>query len=167
MKIIYAILGVLLYGGAAAQLPKVYAKHYEGDRLGITVVYEKLKPAAPDTAKKFLLITGIRFTACNERGTPKKSFVETLTSIDAAVQQQINLLGTGVKAGTFTYNCSQLGYYYLSDTADVRAVLETFYKQNFPEYGSHIYLRPDPQWEAYLKYLYPDESRGAVLPPLR
>ena len=51
MKIIYAILGVLLYGGAAAQLPKVYAKHYEGDRLGITVVYEKLKPAAPDTAK--------------------------------------------------------------------------------------------------------------------
>ncbi len=164
MKVLSAIFGTLLCGSALAQQAPAYTKKYDG-RPGVTTVNQELRSMAPDAAKKFLLITGITFGECDRKGQPKKKFSETLATIDDATKQQLGMLGVAVRAGSFTYNCTQLGYYYLSDTADVRMVLETFYKQNFPEYTRHIHMRPDPQWEVYLRYLYPDVRRTAMPPP--
>lgn len=162
---IYAILAMMTCSPALAQDETAYTLKYDNGRPGTTSVNEALKAAAPDASKAFLLITGIRFGDCDKKGQPKKDFRETLLSIDDAIGRQIQLMGNSAKAAAFTYDCSRLGYYYLKDTADMRTVLETFYKQNFPEYPYQIHMRPDPQWQVYLRSLYPDKDRGAVLPP--
>lgn len=164
-KMTYLVLAMLVCGWAYSQEKTTYTFKYGNGRPGVTVVDTALRAVAPDTSKTFLLITGLTFTECDKKGQPQKNFRETLASIDDAISRQIQLLGNSLKAAHFTYNCSRLGYYYLRDTADMRTVLETFYRQNFPEYPYQIQMRPDPQWEVYLKHLVPDKSRGAVLPP--
>lgn len=162
MKIISTVLGVLLCCSAAAQEDVTYMHKYGNGRPGVTTVTPELKP---DAGRPYLLITGISFSECDKKGAPKKDFRETLVSIQDATSRQIELLGNSTKVGGFTYDCRQLTYYYLKDTADMRTVLETFYKQNFPEYPYQIHMRPDPRWDVYGKHLYPDKGRGAVLPP--
>lgn len=165
MKWMYLAMGILAAGGASAQDEITYTRQYEKGGTGVTAVNPALKANAPDAAKTFVLITGITFTECDKKGQPKRKFRETLTTITDALTRQIQLLGNSVQAGHFTYNCNRTGYYYLKDTADMRTVLETFYRQNFPEYPYHIHMRPDPQWSAYLQYLYPDKTRAPALPP--
>ena len=150
-----------------AQDETSYTLRYANGRSGTTVVNPALKAAAPDASKPFLLITGISFSECDKKGHPKRSFRETLQSIDDATSRQVQLLGNTVKAATFTFDCSSTLYFYMKDTADMRTVLETFYRQNIPEYPHQITLRADPKWEVYLGNLYPHKNRQAGPPPRR
>lgn len=167
MKMMQTLLMMLLLAAPAiAQEPATYTRKYNG-KTGLMSLNGSLKAGAPDAGKTFLLITGITFPECDGKGLPKKGFRETLQTIDDATTRQLQLLGIAVKAAGFTYNCNQRGYYYLSDTADVRTVLETFYRQNFPQYAWQVHMRPDAEWDVYQRYLYPAMTGNAPLPPLQ
>ncbi|WP_173002926.1 DUF695 domain-containing protein [Chitinophaga sp. SYP-B3965] len=123
---------------------------------GITLVNMSLKEKAPVKDQGFVLITGVSFSQCKD-GLPTPEMIETLQSMDDALVRQVSLLGTTTFAGTWTHNCERLNYFYIRDSMDVRFSLQTFYKDNFPEFKTYINIRFDPEWEGYLKFLYPND----------
>src|SRR5690606_31191733 len=47
---------------------------------------------------------------------------------------------------------------YVTDSVSIRAELSEFYKTEFPAYKYFIDIKFDPEWEAYLQFLYPNEE---------
>ncbi|SIN66930.1 TIGR01619 family protein [Chitinophaga niabensis] len=132
-----------------------YIASYEKG-LGITLLNMSLKEKAPVKDQGFVLITGVTFSDCKD-GLPTPEMVETLQSIDDALARQVSFLGKTTFAGSWTHNCERLLYFYLQDSMDVRFSLQTFYKDNYPAFKHYINIRHDPEWEGYLKFLYPNE----------
>lgn len=123
---------------------------------GITLVNMSLKEKAPVKEQGFVLITGVRFSLCKD-GLPTPEMLETLQPIDDALARQVSFLGKTTFAGTWTHDCERLNYFYIQDSMDVRFSLQTFYKDNFPDFKYYINIRHDPEWDGYLKFLYPNE----------
>lgn len=123
---------------------------------GITLVNMSLKEKAPVKDQGFVLITGVTFTDCKD-GLPTPEMQETLQAIDDALARQVSFLGKTTFAGSWTHNCERLLYFYIQDSMDVRFSLQTFYKDNYPDFKYYINIRHDPEWEGYLKFLYPNE----------
>jgi len=81
-----------------------------------------------------------------------------LHSISDKVRSTIDGLKQNKSAGTFSYQCSRMDYYYIKDTANIRKYLEDAFKTSFPKYEYMIEIKNDPDWEAYLTFLYPNEE---------
>lgn len=157
-KLICFLLLLTICENAAAQVEdhwESYIAAYEKGA-GITLVNMSLKEKAPVKDQGFVLITGVTFTQCKD-GLPSPEILETLQSIDDALVRQVSFLGKTTFAGNWTHNCERLNYFYLQDSMDVRFSLQTFYKDNFPEFKYYINIRHDPEWQGYLQFLYPNE----------
>lgn len=157
-KLICVLFFSLACGNAFAQEEdhwETYLAAYEKGP-GITLVNMSLKEKAPVKEQGFVLITGVSFSLCKD-GLPTPEMLETLQSIDDALVRQVSLLGSTTFVGTWTHNCERLNYFYIQDSMDVRFSLQTFYKDNFSEFKNYINIRFDPEWEGYLKFLYPNE----------
>lgn len=114
-------------------------------------VNASLKAAAPDAAYPFLLVTDLTIPGCK----PGAELNETQASIADAAGTQLQLLVSSVHAGSVQQDCRRTDYYYVKDTADMRLVMETFYRDNFSDYRHSILIRPDPAWKTYLDTLAP------------
>lgn len=121
-----------------------------------TSVNMSLKERAPVKDQRFLLVSTVTFSPC-ENGLPAPAAQETLEGMDDALERQVSFLGKTTLAGTRTQNCKRLNYFYIQDSMDVRFSLQTFYKDNFPEAAYTISIREDAAWKTYLDSLYPNE----------
>ncbi len=140
---------------------EVYMAQYEKG-VGSTVVDFSLKATAPRANLPFVVITGVAFKDCNTDGMPTKKEFETLYKIADSVGIIINSKGSNTMAGTFTYQCQRLDYYYVSDTNGVRQSLQEMYKRHFENYEPYINMRIHEQWESYLQFLYPNEETWSL-----
>lgn len=136
----------------------VYIARYE-DGPGSTVVNMSLREVAPDKKLPFVLITGVTFKDCSPDGFPNKSQWDELYTISDSIKTAIEKSKKNyILAGTFTYQCERLDYYYISDTALVREILSGVYSKYFPDYTAYTSLEEDKNWEAYLNFIYPNEE---------
>jgi hypothetical protein len=135
----------------------VYLAAYEKGT-GSTLVNMSLKDAAPMLRLPYLLTTGVSLNICNPHGLPEKEEFNTLYQISDTVKAALNTRLRAVAAGTFSYQCKRIDYYYLPDTTGIRKLLETAYKKNFPGYQYHINIKNDADWKVYLGSLFPDEE---------
>ncbi|RPD39814.1 DUF695 domain-containing protein [Chitinophaga barathri] len=134
---------LLLFQPAFGQQAPRNAQKYE--------VNTSLKATAPDATYPFLLVTDLTIPGCK----PGAELAETQESIADAAGTQLRMLVTSVHAGAVLQECRRTDYYYVRDTADLRMVMETFYKDNFSEYQRSITIRPDPAWKMFLDTLLP------------
>ena len=161
MKIAYIILsGLLLFSIPAFSQEdhwEVYLARYEKG-VGSTVVNMSLK--GDDSMKQYpyLLKAGVKLLQCPEEGLPTEGEFEALYAISNKIKANIDWAGKNKQAGTFSYQCTRTDYYYISDTNNIRSFLETIFKKNFPKYESIIEIKTDPNWDAYLTFLYPNEE---------
>jgi len=128
-----------------------------GQGAGSTVFDKGLKQTAPVNGFPFVLITGVKFKDC-ANGVPTENELSHLYTISDSVYATVTTLVKNIMAGTFTYQCERLEYYYVTDTTQIRDRLTALYKKHFNSYDPYINIKPDKDWDAYLKFLYPNEE---------
>ena len=167
MKIKYIILSWLLLLSLCSFSQdgdhwEVYLAQYEKGA-GSTLVNMSLKEFAPIQKYPFLLKAGVRLVKCTQEGLPTKEEWDVLYSISDKIKSTIEGLKQNKSAGTFSYQCSRMDYYYIKDTNNIRKYLEEAFKTNFPKYEYAIEIKADTHWEAYLTFLYPNEETREYL----
>ena len=108
----------------------VYMASYEKGP-GSTVLDMALKSEAPNKKYPFLLKTGVKFKQCAGDGMPGEEELKNLYAISDSAQFIIDDLVEGKMAGTFTYQCERMDYYYVSDTAGLRKKLVAMIRKGF------------------------------------
>jgi Family of unknown function (DUF695)/Regulator of ribonuclease activity B len=129
-----------------------------GGRPGSVMVDMGLIETAPDTRYPFLLITGPRALKCDKNGIPGKEEINQMEDILGATSAFLEGATAKVLAGTFTYNCERLNYYYVKDTSAVRSAVRRLYNRTYPGYQFAINIKVDPEWKIYRTFLYPDDA---------
>ncbi|MFL9832328.1 DUF695 domain-containing protein [Flavobacterium sp. ST-87] len=134
-----------------------YIANYENGA-GSTTLNMDLKKVAPKTDLAYILITGVTFSNCNKDGFPEKEEFSKLYEVSDEVETTISKITKTELAGTFTYQCERLNYYYINDTTQIRSKLTALYKNKYSNYKYYINIKPDKNWDAYLNFLYPNEE---------
>lgn len=125
---------------------------------GSVMVDMALKSIAPREKFSYLLITGVKFIDCQDNGLPSKREFTDLYKISDTIKAQVDKTVSAIAAGTVTYQCQRLDYFYITDTAALRQQLVAIYKKRFPEYMYYINIKEDKKWDTYLNFLYPNEE---------
>jgi hypothetical protein len=139
---------------AAQGVWDVYMAQYEDGHAGSTVINMALREHAPMKQFPFLLKAGVKLQHCSDYGLPDKEEMEALYEISGKIRSLIDST-TSTEAGTFSYRCKRTDYYYLKDTAGIRQTLSKAFTTLFPKYEYYIEIKADPNWDAYLTFLYP------------
>jgi hypothetical protein len=134
-----------------------YLAMYEKGPGSIVLDMDLIKNA-PVKDMPFIVITGVTFTNCTKDGLPEKDEFENLYKISDDVEKTISRLTQLVNAGSFTYQCQRLDYIYVKDTASIADELSKLYKSKYSNYTPYINIKQDKDWEAYLKFLYPNQE---------
>lgn len=135
----------------------VYMAMYEKGA-GSTTLNMDLVKYAPKKELPFILITGATFTNCTNDGFPNKDEFNKLYELSDDALAVVSKLTKMEIAGTFTYQCQRLDYIYISDTTKIRSKLIDLYKTKYSNYKYYINIKLDKNWDAYLKFLYPNEE---------
>lgn len=113
---------------------------------------------APKGEFPFVVITGVTFSQCRDDGFPEDEEFKKLYAISDNVVELISSISESELVGTFTYQCQRLDYVYVRDTTNIRDKLESLYKSHYKSYKQYINIVHDKEWEAYTKFLYPNEE---------
>ncbi|MES1220061.1 MAG: DUF695 domain-containing protein [Bacteroidota bacterium] len=125
---------------------------------GSTLLNMSLKQIAPVKTLPFVIVTGVTFKDCTNEGMPTKAEFENLYKISDSIKNLLDKNYTNTLAGTFTYQCQRLDYYFSSDTVKIRSSLKLVYENRFPGYEYYINIKSDPEWRFYLDFLYPNKE---------
>ena len=123
---------------------------------GSVLVNLGLKEKAPAADLKFVVITGVKIKECTPDGFAAEKEFQTLYKISDGVAEMIEKKKRNLAAGTVTYNCERLDYFYVNDTTLLRKYLNDYYKTFYPQYSYIIRIQEDKGWDKYLNVLYPN-----------
>lgn len=167
------LISAFVTGHAQPKWDAYVARYDRG--LGSVMLDMGLAHAAPLSDLPFLLITGVTCHRCTGDGFPFQREYKRLYRLSDDVNRQLFKTISGIQrvhtnsdgtlhnraallVGTFMHQCQRLDYIYIADTTGVRAELTRLYKKSYEGYNFYIDLSADPEWEAYRKFLYPNES---------
>lgn len=134
-----------------------YLSRY-GDKPGSVLVDMALAAVAPDKKFPYLVITGPRARNCDKQGVPSHEEINELEEILSTTDNFLTGITAKVLAGTFTYKCDRLNYYYVKDTAGIRYAIGRMYARSFQDRQYTIKIKQDKEWGSYLTFLYPNEE---------
>jgi hypothetical protein len=157
LKIILLLLTPISLFAQQEENWDVYLARYEKGS-GSTLINMSVKQSAPKKELPFVIITGVTFKDCRSDGFPTKNQYDALYQISDSIKEIILNSTHSMAVGTFTYQCQRLDYYYVSDTNNLRSKLLHLFNISFPLYLPYINIREDKPWDAYLKFLYPNEE---------
>ena len=126
--------------------------------VGSVLLNMSLKEKAPVLGFNYLVITGVKIKECTPEGFATEQEFQKLYKISDAVTELIDKKKRSISAGTFTYQCERLDYFYVNDTTLLRKYLSDFYRTYYPQYSYIIQLQEDKSWSRYLTFLYPNEG---------
>jgi hypothetical protein len=125
---------------------------------GSTIINLSAKSLAPDSSHPFVLITGVTFNQCKPDGLPDKEAFDDLYTLEDKITNVLDMSGSNIHVGIFTYQCERLLYFYVKDTTELRKNLSALYAKEFADYKTYTNMREDRNWEAYQSFLYPNEE---------
>ncbi|MDR3680767.1 MAG: DUF695 domain-containing protein [Flavipsychrobacter sp.] len=117
-----------------------------------------LEAKSPNASLPYLLITGPKSKLCQGNGLPAKSEIDELEEILNTTGTFITGLTPKVLAGTLTYNCERVNYYYVKDTIGLSFAIARMYNHNYKDYKYVYKMKHDPEWNVYRDFLYPNEE---------
>lgn len=130
-----------------------------GSKPGSVLVDMALAAKAPDKLLPFLVVVGPKARECrNPSGIPDTSEINTLENILNVTGSFLSGATAKKLAGTFTYNCERLNYYYVRDTTAVRSAITRIFATHYPLYNYTLKIKHDPLWITYRTFLYPDST---------
>lgn len=140
----------------------VYMADYDGKPGSVVVNMDAIKNM-PYKGMPFVVVTGTTFTKCREDGMPEKNAFDDLYKISDKLDELIGEATMSKLLGSFTFECERLNYYYVADTLGLRAKLSNFYEREFKDLKFYINIKPDPNWEYYTDFLYPNVETRQVM----
>ena len=137
------------------------AQHEKGP--GSVMLDMALKQIAPVKTLPFIVVTGVKFKDCTAEGFPTKKEFLNLYKVSDSVKTIVDAATKNSLAGTFTYQCERLDYYYVADTTGIKEKLRKLYETQFKSYVPYTNIKADKEWQFYLGFLYPnDEARETM-----
>lgn len=127
---------------------------------GSVLVDLSLKKVAPIEGLSYVAAIGVMCKDCQDDGMPTRKELEKCYVISDTIKAKLDKLVLNRMAGTFTYRCDRLDYFYVSDTSRIRERMTTLFKVYFPTYKPYIILRKDKDWGVYNDILYPNEENA-------
>jgi len=134
-----------------------YLAQYDG-KPGSVLVDLDLRNTAPDKRCPYLVITGPRAHDCDTDGMPAKGEIDALEDVLNTTNNFLTGITAKVLAGTFTYRCDRLNYYYVKDTLGIRTAIRRMYDRAHKNYSYSLRMSYDPEWKSYRTFLYPSEE---------
>lgn len=134
-----------------------YLADYDG-KPGSVSLNLGLKKLAPMSRYSTLLVTGLNYTAKDDKGLPDDQEMEFLEQVRFDRITFLKLNTPAVEAGGVMLNGEELHYIYLRDPTGVQEMLQDYYDANFPDRKSTITIKSNIDWEAYIDLLYPNEA---------
>lgn len=122
-----------------------------------------LKKVAPLSTYPYLVITGVKYSDCQSDGLPSRREFTNLYKISDSINAVINRSARAVNAGSFTFQCERLEYFYVDDTTWIRHRLKLLYENRFNGYLPHTEIKKDSAWNTYTKFLYPKEETLEIM----
>ncbi len=122
-----------------------------------------LKRVAPVKNLPFVVVTGVTFKDCTTDGFPLEKDLLKLYEVSDSVNKVIDAVTKNNLAGTFTYQCERLDYYYVADTAGITEKLNKLYATQFRSYQPYTNIKSDYDWKIYLDFLYPNEEIREIM----
>ena len=133
-----------------------YLADYDG-LPGSTVVNLALKSHAPMRDRPTLLVTGVSYSSRPDNsGLPDAAELDFLNRLSTKRLDMLRMHSISIFVGAFTHKNERLDYIYVSDPTGLEAAMRDFYQTECPTRQPYINLKSDPQWEAYLEFLYPN-----------
>jgi len=143
--------------GPQADLWWAYLAEFEG-RPGSIVINLGLKERAPVADYQKLIVTGVTYTSADTNGLPDAKELDALNALSEKRLIIVKQLTPYIYAGAFTHNGERLDYIYVKHTTGIEDALKKFYQNAGPDRKPCINVKDDPQWEAYSKFLFPNEQ---------
>lgn len=113
---------------------------------------------SPNKLLPYLLITGPKSKLCQSNGLPPKDEISQLEEILHSADLFITGVTAKALAGTMTYNCQRVNYYYIKDTVGIEQALSRMYRRSFKDYKYVYKIKHEPDWSTYRNFLYPNEE---------
>jgi Family of unknown function (DUF695)/Regulator of ribonuclease activity B len=135
-----------------------YMAKFEKNKAGSVLVNLALKKVSPMEAYPFLVVTGVKYTDCPDKGFPSKREYNNLYAISDSVKAEMEKISPAILCGTFTFQCQRLDYFYVADTSRARLHLQSLYRNRFPAYEYYINIKADKAWLSYNDFLYPNDK---------
>ena len=130
---------IFLYAQQQEEWDVYMSKHEKGT--GSTMLNMALKRVAPLRDLPFVLVTGVTFRECTSDGFPTKGEFPNLYRMSDSVKSVIDASTKNLLAGSFTYQCQRLDYYYLADTTGIRSKLGNLYATQFKSYTPYSNIK--------------------------
>ena len=134
-----------------------YIADYDG-KPGSTRVDMALRDEAPLSTLPTLVVFGNKYEQKPETGFPTDEALERLNANSDRLIQAVLNTQTSVYVGTFTHNGEQVHYVYARTAEGVENAFRKALAESCPKCEAVYRTRPDPNWNAYLKFLYPNQA---------
>lgn len=134
-----------------------YIADYEG-KPGSTRVDMGLRDEAPLASLPTLVVFGTKYVSKPESGFPTDESLEKLNAESDAHIVAVLSVRAGVYVGTFTHDGEQVHYVYTRTAEGTEEAFRRSLAKSCPACVAVYRTRPDPAWDAYLKFLYPNQA---------
>jgi hypothetical protein len=106
-------------------------------------------------------MSGVGYESRRDKPESKMPEKEDLTFMNEVSEKRVALVASrsnAIFAGAFLHDNQQLDYFYVADPAGLEAALQEFHQQACPGRRHFFHTQSDPDWGAYLEFLYPNEA---------
>lgn len=137
-----------------------YVADYDGVPGSITINLG-LKDHAPMPDCSTLLMTGVSYESGHKKRELKMPEMEDLDFLNRVSEKRVALVtsrSTAIFVGAFLHDNKQVDYFYVSDPDGLEAALREFHRKECPDRRQLFKAQSDPEWGAYLDFLYPNEA---------
>ncbi|MFZ5506154.1 MAG: DUF695 domain-containing protein [Pseudomonadota bacterium] len=135
----------------------MYLADYDG-KPGSTRVDMGLRARAPLPDLQQIVIFGTKYEQIPTSGFPTDAALEQLNRDSDSLILAVLSVQAGVYVGTFTHAGEQLHYVYVKSSEGTEGAFSAALAAACPTCAPIFRTRSDPEWKAYLKFLYPNEA---------
>jgi hypothetical protein len=113
---------------------------------------------APLSTLPTLVVVGTTYEKRPDSGFPTESALASLNSTSDQLIRAVLAVQPGIYVGTYTYAGEQVHYIYTRSAEGVESAFKRELAAQCPDCIPLFRTRSDPQWNAYLKFLYPNQA---------
>lgn len=157
-KILFLLLGFSFFSMVSVEAQESWIDYVKMSDKGVMTLSVDVRFANEKPNFRNLLIVGTRFRSCLKNGMPNEEGLNELYAFSDSTSTVINKNTKNVLVGIITTRCMGFDIYYVKDTVDLRANLNTVIRKNFNEADTYVEIAPEKLWDFYYKSLYADFS---------
>ena len=122
-----------------------------------------LKSFKDTVAYPYLIIAAVKFTNCTVEGFPVNDELGVLDAMSDSIFSVVKKHTPSIFAGTFTYQCERLNYFYVKDSVRVRNAIAKMVNKDYRAYRFNVASREDKNWSLFNTFLYPNEQTLEII----